>query len=64
MEEYLSRNIHHVLLYPGVSIQSPLQQLRVLRPLAPNRTLSEIWHCRLEGAPEAIYRRALWYYNR
>ncbi len=63
MEEYLSRNIHHVLLYPGVSIQSPLQQLRVLRPLAPNRTLSEIWHFRLVGAPEAIYRRALWYYN-
>jgi len=63
MEEYLSRNIHHVLLYPCVSIQSPLQQLRVLRPIAPNRTLSEIWHFRLVGAPEAIYRRSLWYYN-
>jgi phenylpropionate dioxygenase-like ring-hydroxylating dioxygenase large terminal subunit len=62
-EEFLSRNIHHVLLYPSVSIQSPLQQLRVLRPMAPNRTLSEIWHFRLVGAPEAIYRRALWYFN-
>ena len=62
-EEFLSRNVHHVLLYPSVSIQSPLQQLRVLRPLAPNRTASEIWHFRLVGAPEAIYRRALWYYN-
>lgn len=63
MEEYLSRNIHHVLLYPTISIQSPLQQLRVLRPLAANRTLSEIWHFRLVDAPEAIYRRSLWYYN-
>jgi phenylpropionate dioxygenase-like ring-hydroxylating dioxygenase large terminal subunit len=62
-EEYMGRNVHHVLLYPGVSIQSPLQQLRVLRPIAPNRTLSEIWHFRLVGAPEAIYRRSLWYYN-
>ncbi|MSQ69913.1 MAG: ribosomal subunit interface protein [Betaproteobacteria bacterium] len=62
-EEFLSRNIHHCLLYPGVSIQSPLQQLRVLRPQAANRTLSEIWHFRLVGAPEAIYRRALWYFN-
>jgi hypothetical protein len=62
-EEFLSRNIHHVLLYPSVSIQSPLQQLRVLRPLAANRTLSEIWHFRLVGAPEEIYRRSLWYYN-
>jgi hypothetical protein len=40
-----------------------LQQLRCLRPLAPNKTLSEIWHFRLKGAPEAIYRRSLWYYN-
>lgn len=62
-EEYLSRGIHHVLVYPYLSVQSPLQQLRCLRPLAPDRTLSEIWHFRLKGAPEAIYRRSLWYYN-
>ncbi|HMG56638.1 MAG TPA: Rieske 2Fe-2S domain-containing protein [Kofleriaceae bacterium] len=62
-EEYLSRSIHHVLVYPYLSVQSPLQQLRCLRPLAPGKTLSEIWHFRLKGAPEAIYRRSLWYYN-
>jgi phenylpropionate dioxygenase-like ring-hydroxylating dioxygenase large terminal subunit len=62
-EEYLSRSIHHVLVYPYLSVQSPLQQLRCLRPLSPGKTLSEIWHFRLKGAPEAIYRRALWYYN-
>jgi phenylpropionate dioxygenase-like ring-hydroxylating dioxygenase large terminal subunit len=62
-EEYLSRSIHHVLVYPYLSVQSSLQQLRCLRPLAANKTLSEIWHFRLKGAPEAIYRRSLWYYN-
>lgn len=62
-EEYLSRSIHHVLVYPYLSVQSPLQQLRCLRPLSPSKTLSEIWHFRLKGAPEAIYRRSLWYYN-
>ncbi len=62
-EEYLSRNIHHVLVYPYLSVQSPLQQLRCLRPLAPDKTLSEIWHFRLKGVPEAIYRRSLWYFN-
>ncbi len=62
-EEYLSRSIHHVLVYPYLSVQSPLQQLRCLRPMAANKTLSEIWHFRLKGAPEAIYRRSLWYYN-
>jgi phenylpropionate dioxygenase-like ring-hydroxylating dioxygenase large terminal subunit len=62
-EEILSVSIHHVLLYPGLSVQPPLQQLRAVRPLGPERTLTEIWHFRLKGAPEAIYRRALGYYN-
>lgn len=62
-EEYLSRSIHHVLVYPYLSVQSPLQQLRCLRPIAPDKTLSEIWHFRLKGAPEPIYRRSLWYFN-
>jgi phenylpropionate dioxygenase-like ring-hydroxylating dioxygenase large terminal subunit len=63
MEEILSVNMHHVLLYPGLSVQSPLQQLRAVRPLGVDKTLTEIWHFRLKGAPEAIYRRALGYYN-
>jgi len=63
MAEILDVNIHHVLLYPGLSVQSPLQQLRAVRPLGVDKTLTEIWHFRLKGAPEAIYRRALGYYN-
>ncbi len=63
MEEILGVNIHHVLVYPGLSVQSPLQQLRAVRPLGVDRTLTEIWHFRLKGAPEAIYRRSLAYYN-
>lgn len=63
MEEIFNTNIHHVLVYPCLSVQSPLQQLRAVRPLAADRTLTEIWHFRLKGAPEAIYRRSLDYYN-
>jgi phenylpropionate dioxygenase-like ring-hydroxylating dioxygenase large terminal subunit len=63
MEQILAVNIHHVLIYPGLSVQSPLQQLRAVRPLGVDRTLTEIWHFRLKGAPEAIYRRSLAYYN-
>ncbi len=62
-EEYLSRSIHHVLVYPYLSVQSPLQQLRCLRPISADKTLSEIWHFRLKGAPEAIYRRSMQYFN-
>jgi phenylpropionate dioxygenase-like ring-hydroxylating dioxygenase large terminal subunit len=61
-EEILGNSIHHVLVYPCLSVQSPLQQLRAVRPIAPDRTMTEIWHFRLKGAPEPIYRRALDYF--
>ena len=61
-EKILDVNLHHSLIYPCMSIQPPLQQLRTIRPLSTNRTLSEIWHFRLKDAPEAIYQRALGYY--
>ncbi|MGH7005413.1 MAG: SRPBCC family protein, partial [Alphaproteobacteria bacterium] len=59
----LDTNIHHVICYPVLSVQPPLQQLRAIRPLAVDQTLTEIWHFRLKGAPEPIYRRALGYFN-
>lgn len=62
-EQILSVNVHHVLVYPCLSVQPQLQQLRAIRPLGVDRTLTEIWHFRLKGAPEAVYRRALAYYN-
>lgn len=62
-EEILSRDVHHVLIYPCLSVQPPYQQLRAIRPLGPDQTLTELWHFRLKGAPEAIYRRSLMYYN-
>ena len=61
-EEILGINLHHVLIYPCNSVQPPLQQLRTIRPLGPDRTLTEIWQFRLKGAPEAIYQRSLAYY--
>jgi hypothetical protein len=44
-------------------VQPPLQQLRAIRTLAHDQTLTELWHFRLKGAPEPIYRRALGYFN-
>jgi hypothetical protein len=61
--QILDTNIHHVICYPGLSIQPPLQQLRAIRPLSVDKTLTELWHFRLKGASDAIYRRALGYYN-
>lgn len=61
--EILSDSIHHALFYPSLSIQPVAQQLRVIRPIAVDKTISELWHFRLKEAPEPLYRRALNFFN-
>ena len=56
-ERILARSLHHTVIYPCLSIQSQFQQLRVIKPLGVDRTLMEIWHFRLRGAPQAFQRR-------
>jgi phenylpropionate dioxygenase-like ring-hydroxylating dioxygenase large terminal subunit len=56
-ERRLARNLHHTVIYPCLSIQSQFQQLRVVKPIAVDRTLMEIWHFRLKGAPSEFLRR-------
>lgn len=55
----LSRN--NSLAYPSVMLKAPMQLLRVIRPLAVDRTLIETWHFRLKGAPASMLRRTLSY---
>lgn len=62
-ETFLNRSFHHTVVYPCLSVQSAFQQLRVLKPIAVDKTLMEIWHFRLKGAPEAFTRRNLTYAN-
>ena len=56
-ERKLARSFHHTVVYPCLSIQSQFQQLRVIKPVAVDRTLMEIWHFRLKGAPREFNRR-------
>jgi phenylpropionate dioxygenase-like ring-hydroxylating dioxygenase large terminal subunit len=62
-DEILNPSIHHVICFPVLSVQPLLQQLRAIRPLGVDKTLTELWHFRLKGAPEPMYRRALGYFN-
>jgi phenylpropionate dioxygenase-like ring-hydroxylating dioxygenase large terminal subunit len=55
----LSRN--NSVAYPSVMFKAPMQLLRVVRPLAVDRTLIETWHFRLKGAPESMLARTLAY---
>ena len=49
------------ILFPSLAVKSSLQTLRVLRPLAVDRTLVEIWALVPAGAPDALLRRTLAY---
>lgn len=55
----LSRN--NSVAYPSLMFKAPMQLLRVVRPLAVDRTLIETWHFRLKGAPESVLARTLAY---
>ncbi|MGH7908050.1 MAG: aromatic ring-hydroxylating dioxygenase subunit alpha [Candidatus Binataceae bacterium] len=63
MTEILSVNRHNSIIYPTCSTQAAYQQLRVIRPIAVDRTLIEIYNFRLLGAPPDTYRRTLIFSN-
>jgi benzoate/toluate 1,2-dioxygenase alpha subunit len=55
----ISRN--NSVAYPSMMFKAPIQLLRVVRPLAVDRTLIETWHFRLKGAPASMLARTLAY---
>jgi hypothetical protein len=59
--EILSFAPQNVILYPSVALKASPQTLRVIRPLAPDRTLVEAWAFRARGAPEALLERTRLY---
>ena len=50
-------------LYPNVSLMSQFQQLRVVHPIAVNRTVVHAYSFRLKGAPEEMFRNAISFAN-
>lgn len=58
-EAILKQNYHNAMLFPTALMQSSLNQLRVIRPLAVDKTLLEIWAFRLKGAPDSFTSRAI-----
>jgi phenylpropionate dioxygenase-like ring-hydroxylating dioxygenase large terminal subunit len=50
-------------LYPNVSFMSQFQQLRVVHPIAVNRTLVCTYTFRLAGAPEKMFHNAISFAN-
>jgi hypothetical protein len=62
-EAILSVDRHNTIFYPNVSFQSGYQQVRVIRPLAVDRTQMDVYAFRLKGAPDEFYKNTLIYSN-
>ncbi|MDA5193500.1 aromatic ring-hydroxylating oxygenase subunit alpha [Govanella unica] len=60
-QEILSQNRHNSIFYPSFTAKDAVQAVRVVRPIAVNKTIVETWHFRLKGAPEDMLKRTILY---
>ena len=60
-KEILSFSPQNAILYPTMAVKCSPQLIRVVRPLAADRTLIEAWALELEGAPEELLQRTISY---
>ncbi len=61
--EVLSVSRHNSMLYPSFSFQTLFQHVKVITPLAVDRSEVRVYPYRLEGAPDAFNERALMFLN-
>ncbi|MCR4264585.1 aromatic ring-hydroxylating dioxygenase subunit alpha [Nitratireductor sp. ZSWI3] len=57
----LGENRHNTVYFPNIMIKGPIQQLRLFKPVAANRTLVESYIYRLVGAPDMLLERTAMY---
>jgi hypothetical protein len=59
--EILGLARHNTVYYPNLTIKGAIQTIRVLKPIAADKTLIESWSFRLKGAPPELLQRTCTY---
>ncbi len=59
--EILQRSPQNSVCFPSLAVKGSPQAIRVIRPLAVDRTLVEAWSFRVEGAPDLLFERSMTY---
>ena len=62
-KEILSVNRHNTVVYPSFTLKGAITSIRVVKPVAVNRTVIESWVFRQVGAPEELFHRSITYCN-
>ena len=52
---------HNTVYYPNLTIKGAIQSIRVVKPIAVDKTLIESWTFRLKGAPPELLQRTCMY---
>lgn len=52
---------HNTVYYPNLTIKGAIQTIRVVKPIAVDKTLVESWTFRLKGAPPELLQRTTMY---
>lgn len=52
---------HNTVYYPSLTVKGAIQAIRVIRPIAVDKTVVESWTLRLKGAPDALLQRTMMY---
>ena len=60
-KEILYHSPQNAVCFPSLSVKGSPQVMRVIRPLAANRTLIEAWSLRALGAPDLLFERSMTY---
>lgn len=62
-DEIFTINRHNTVCYPSVTIKGAIQTMRVVKPIAVDKTVIESWTFRLKGAPDELLKRSILYCN-
>lgn len=57
----LERSPQNSVLYPSLALKGSPQTIRVIRPIAVDKTVVEAWNFRTVGGPDQLFDRALTY---
>ena len=62
-KEILSINRHNTVVYPSFTLKGVITSIRVVKPIAVNKTVIESWVFRQVDAPEELFHRSITYSN-
>lgn len=61
--EILAVNRHNTVVYPSFTLKGAITSIRIVKPVAVDRTVIESWVFRQVGAPDELFQRSITYCN-